>query len=152
MVSILSKLGSKNIFVLLNDSINPPFRNDIKFDKILLDPPCTGSGTFSSSPELKWRQNFSFLNQNVKLQEMLLQNSVNYLKKEGILVYSTCSVYFEEGEAQIQKILKHFTPIILPNWISKSYKINGASLEGMGRLFPSIHHSQGFFVAKIKKN
>ncbi|MHA2059549.1 MAG: RsmB/NOP family class I SAM-dependent RNA methyltransferase [Candidatus Ranarchaeia archaeon] len=151
MLSIFETLGSKNMFILNCDSINPPFREDIQFDKISLDPPCTGSGTFSSSPEIKWRQNFSFLNQNVKLQDMLLTRSVDYLRKGGILVYSTCSLYFEEGEAQILKIIKHFKPQILPKWISPSYRVDGKPLEGTGRLFPSIHQSQGFFVAKLRK-
>ena len=152
MLSIIRNLGSKNIYVLNCDSINPPFRTDIQFDKILLDPPCTGSGTFSSSPELKWRQNFSFLNQNVSLQAKLVKRSLDYLKNEGILVYSTCSLYFEEGEAQILKIIKDFKPMFLPKWISKSYPVNGQSLDGTGRLFPSIHHSQGFFIAKLQNN
>jgi 16S rRNA (cytosine967-C5)-methyltransferase len=151
MLSIFGDLGSKSVFILNCDSINPPFRENIKFDKISLDPPCTGSGTFSSSPEIKWRQNFSFLNQNVRLQDMLLNRSLDYLKKKGILVYSTCSLYFEEGEAQIAKIIKQCKPLILPKWISKSYMVEGKPLEGTGRLFPSIHHTQGFFVAKLRK-
>ena len=124
---------------------------DIKFDKILIDAPCTGSGTFLSHPELKWRQNNAFLNQNVVIQKKLIESGLNLLKKGGILVYSTCSLYPEEGEYQINEIYDQITPLDLPQYFSKSYKINNTILKGTGRLFPSIHNTQGFFVSRLKK-
>ena len=54
---ILNYYNIEIIHLLNADSIDPPFNKRIKFDKIILDPPCTGSGTFRANPELKWRQN-----------------------------------------------------------------------------------------------
>jgi len=148
----LLKKFNVNISSLLNaDSINPPFNNKIKFDKILLDAPCSGSGTFLSNPELKWRQNSKFLSQNVLLQEKLLNSAIKLLKQGGILVYSTCSLYAEEGEYQIEKILNDLIPLELPDWLTPGYIINNKKIPGTGRLFPSIHRTQGFFIAKLKK-
>ena len=148
---LLLKLNAFNYHLLYTDSINPPFRITPQFDKVLLDAPCTGSGTFLTNPELKWRQNKSFLYQNVSLQEKLLNSALNLLKPKGILVYSTCSLYPEEGELQIIKILEHVKPLGLPKWFSPGYKINGKEIPGIGRLFPSTHRTQGFFIGKFKK-
>lgn len=142
---------TKNLYLLNTDGIQPPLRDDILFDKILLDAPCTGSGTFLSHPELKWRQNEAFLHQNIVLQKKLLNTALSRLKPNGILVYSTCSLYSEEGELQILEILDKVEAMKVPNWFSPSYQINGKTIPGTGRLFPSIHNTQGFFVGKFKK-
>jgi 16S rRNA (cytosine967-C5)-methyltransferase len=151
MKKILYKLGVKRTFLLNTDSIKFPIRFENYFDKVLLDAPCTGSGTFLSNPELKWRQNENFLNQNVVLQEKLLKNALNLLKPQGTLVYSTCSLYPEEGEYQINKYLEKLEPMTLPDWMGKSYQINGSYIPGTVRLFPAQHHKEGFFIAKFKK-
>ena len=117
----------------------------------MLDPPCTGSGTFLSNPELKWRQSEKFLNQNIILQKKLLRSAIKFLKPNGILVYSTCSLYPEEGEFQILEVLDHLYPLDLPKWFSPSYTINDSIIPGTGRLFPSTHQTQGFFIGKFKK-
>jgi 16S rRNA (cytosine967-C5)-methyltransferase len=151
MKTLIKKLQVVNCFLFNLDSttISRYFQN--LFDKILIDAPCTGSGTFLNHPELKWRQNYTFLNQNIILQEKMIQSGLNLLKSGGVMVYSTCSLYPEEGEYQIEKVLEYLEPLDIPNYFSPSYKINGTPLEGTGRLFPSIHNTQGFFVSKLKK-
>ncbi|TFG09151.1 MAG: RsmB/NOP family class I SAM-dependent RNA methyltransferase, partial [Promethearchaeota archaeon] len=148
---LLLKMNASCSSLTCSDGITPPYRDGIKFDKVLLDAPCTGSGAFLTSPELKWRQNRSFLYQNMTLQEKLFQSSIHLLKPEGTLVYSTCSLYPEEGELQVLKFLNELEPLDLPNWVSPSYKIDDKQVPGSGRLFPSIHHSQGFFIGIFKK-
>ncbi len=151
MNSLLKKLSIYSVFSLNSDSITPVIRDDIKFDSVLIDAPCTGSGALFSNPELKWRQNFNFLKQNMILQTKLLNSGINNLKPGGILVYSTCSLYAEEGELQILKFLDKLEPINLPEWVSNGYKINDQYIEGTGRLYPSIHSTKGFFISKFKK-
>ena len=148
---ILRKLNVLNTNLMNSDGIKLPIRFTNFFDKILLDAPCSGSGTFKSNPELKWRQNEGFLHQNVVLQEKLLKNALKLLKPSGILVYSTCSLYPEEGELQVLKFLNHFEPMELPRWFSPSYKIDHQHIPGTGRLFPATHRTKGFFIAKFKK-
>ncbi len=151
MRKFIKKIVTKNLYLLNNDSIQPPLRDNILFDKILLDAPCTGSGTFLSNPELKWRQTEAFLHQNIVLQRKLLKTALSRLKSNGILVYSTCSLYPEEGELQILEILDKVEPLRIPKWFSPSYEVSGKVIPGTGRLFPSIHNTQGFFVGKFKK-
>jgi len=151
MNSMLNKLSKNQIPIINTDSIQFPIREGVQFDKILLDAPCTGSGTFLNNPELKWRQNRRFLHQNVVLQEKLLKSALDLLKSKGVLVYSTCSLYPNEGEQQIKKILERLKPLKLPKWFSPSYPIDGLTIPGTGRLFPAIHRTQGFFIGKFKK-
>ena len=148
---ILNYYNIEIIHLLNADSIDPPFNKRIKFDKIILDPPCTGSGTFRANPELKWRQNYGFLNQNILLQEKLLNSAINLLKSGGSLVYSTCSLYAEEGELQILKFFDKLIPLKLPNLVNNSYKINNEFIPGTGRLYPATHSTQGFFIANFRK-
>ncbi len=150
---MMQKTASKNYHIIHGDGLNPPIRETegILFDKILLDAPCTGSGTFSSHPELKWRQNQKFLNQNVFLQRDLIEKAFSMLKTGGILLYSTCSLYPEEGELQINNVLDRFEMEKLPDWISPSYNITKSTLNGTGRFFPTVHNTNGFFIAKLKK-
>jgi 16S rRNA C967 or C1407 C5-methylase (RsmB/RsmF family) len=151
MRSLLEKFNASNIFYINNDSTINIFREGFKFDKILIDAPCSGSGTFKNHPELKWRQNFNFLNQNLIIQEKLIRSALKLLKRDGILVYSVCSLYPEEGEMQVQKFSQFLIPLKLPLWLSPGYKINGKDVEGTGRCFPSIHGCEGFFISKFKK-
>lgn len=151
MKNLLNHLNVLNCFLINADSIDFPFRFENYFDRILLDAPCTGSGNFLASPELKWRQNKKFLHQNIILQKKLLNSAIKLLKPNGILVYSTCSLYPEEGEYQILDYLDYLKPLALPRWFSPSYRIDGSTVPGTGRLFPSLHQTQGFFIGKFKK-
>ena len=151
MKDLLHHLSVQNTHILTTDSIIFPLRSQNIFDRILLDAPCTGNGSFLSNPELKWRQNENFLHQNTVLQKKLFENALKLLKPNGIIVYSTCSLYPEEGEYIIMNFQDYLEPQNLPKWFSPSYNIEGSILPGVGRLFPSIQHTQGFFIAKFKK-
>ena len=151
MAKFINQNDIINIHLINTDSIQFPLRFGYQFDRVLLDAPCTGSGTFVTNPELKWRQNWDFLYQNLTLQEKLIRSGLRLLKPNGAFVYSTCSLYPEEGELQIIKFMDQLEPLKLPEWFSKSYKINNKITRGTGRLFPSIHHTHGFFIGKFKK-
>lgn len=151
MKRLIKHLGVINTHLINGDSINSPFRPELQFDWILLDAPCTGSGTFDTNPELKWRQSPSFLKQNSILQEKLLDSAIRILKPKAILIYSTCSLYPEEGEYQITKVLDRLKPLELPDWFAPSYKVDDKLIKGTGRLFPAIHYTQGFFIGKFEK-
>jgi 16S rRNA (cytosine967-C5)-methyltransferase len=151
MKKLLKHLNVLNTHIVNFDSIKFPVRFKNLFDRILLDAPCTGNGTLSANPELKWRQNEMFLHQCTLLQEKLFESALKLLKHDGILVYSTCSLYPEEGEYLISKFIDRLEPLDLPHWFSPSYTLDNSILPGTGRLFPSTHHTQGFFIGKFKK-
>ncbi len=145
------RITNNKIQILNSDSISVPLRSSLKFDKILLDAPCTGSGALLSNPALKWRQTEKFLHQNMILQEKLLKSAIELLKPSGILVYSTCSLYSEEGEYQVKNFLDKLEAMKLPDWLGRSYQLEGSYIHGTARLFPAQHHTEGFFIAKFKK-
>ncbi|MHA1278757.1 MAG: RsmB/NOP family class I SAM-dependent RNA methyltransferase [Candidatus Helarchaeota archaeon] len=151
MKKLLKQDNLHSIRIFCTDGVKPALQSSLQFDRILLDAPCTGSGTFQSNPTLKWRQTKAFLQQNCFLQAKLLETALKLLKLSGILVYSTCSLLPEEGELQILNSLEYLEPLDLPDWLRPSYPIKGTVYPGMGRLFPAIHKTQGFFIAKFRK-
>lgn len=157
MKEIMDQLNAQNIHIINCIGEKFPLNFNEKFDRLLLDAQCTGSGTLYTDPELKWQQNSKNLKENTFLQKKLLKKALKLLKPGGTLIYSTCSLYPEEGELQILNLIQskelndNFEMVSLPNWISPCYEIQNLPKIGLGRLFPSLHHTQGFFYAKIRK-
>lgn len=105
-----------------------------KFDKILLDVPCMGLGVIKRKPDIKWQRNEEELKQISKIQLDILLNCSKYLKKNGILVYSTCSLLKEENEDIIEKFIKLEGYNIIQQ---KNIMIN--------------NKNDGFFACKLRK-
>jgi len=82
--------------VVLDAAAPLPF--NIKFDRILVDAPCSGTGTLARNPEIKWRLRETDLLRFAGLQQKVLRNALPHLKPGGRLVYSTCSLEREENE------------------------------------------------------
>jgi 16S rRNA (cytosine967-C5)-methyltransferase len=89
--------------VVLDGAVPLPFR--ARFDRILLDVPCSGTGTLGRNPEIKWRLRPEDLAGLHRLQAKLLSNAVQHLAPGGKLVYSTCSLEPEENEAVLEEVL-----------------------------------------------
>ncbi len=125
-----------------------PFK--IKFDKILLDAPCSGTGTFSSRPDTKWRINRHKVKWIGKLQLTLLKNVSTMLKesKDSALIYSTCSLLPLENEDVIEKFLQKYPKFELKK---QKYFIGTPSPKfSLGqRLFPHINQTDGFSIFKL---
>mgnify|MGYP004673223729 FL=1 len=77
-----------------------------KFDKILLDVPCLGIGVLKRKPDIKWQKEQKDVEEISKIQYKILKNCSKYLKKNGKIVYSTCSIFKEENEGIIEKFIK----------------------------------------------
>lgn len=77
-----------------------------KFDKILLDVPCLGIGVLKRKPDIKWQKEQKDIEEISKIQYKILENCSKYLKKNGEIVYSTCSIFKEENEDIIEKFIK----------------------------------------------
>lgn len=92
--------------VVLDGTQPLPFRE--KFDRILVDAPCSGTGTLGRNPEIKWRLQPSDLIDLHRKQVLLLRNAVERLKPQGLLVYSTCSLEDEENQLVIETVRRHW--------------------------------------------
>ena len=145
----INRQGAKKVTILNTDARN--LNEYFMFDKILLDAPCSGSGTITNN-------NFKNFNEDLIIrsttfQKSLLKEAIKHLKVDGELIYSTCSILKEENESIISEILKEnqnikLIPLDLSNYqnIPKLPSI----LEGTLCVMPTNHY-EGFFVCKLKK-
>lgn len=146
MKKLLSKLNVRNVHLVLSDSRVLKFAR--KFDKVLLDAPCTNTGAIASDPALRltlW--NPVDVEKFTKLQQALLRNTLENLKVSGTLVYSTCSLLAAEGESVIETV--PLDRLSVENvWGLPGY--SGYSCSGkVRRLYPHVHRTTGFFTAKV---
>ena len=139
----MQKQGVKNINIMQEDSRK--LSNYFSFDKILLDAPCSGSGT-----ENIFNSNFTeeLIKRSCKTQEELLTKALSILKHGGEMVYSTCSILKEENEEILNKVLKKFKAQIVPIQIPKEIPVLPTSIDGVVTICPTKLY-EGFFVAKI---
>ena len=138
--------GVKKCSLLNIDALN--LDNFYKFDKILLDTPCSGSGTYYK--EIKY--NKDYLNKLTNLQTKLLIKAISMLKEDSELVYSTCSIFKEENEQVINKILNmnlgiEMVPIEGYNELPRL----SVTIPGSICLYPNKYY-EGFYIIKLKKN
>ncbi|NVM28222.1 MAG: RsmB/NOP family class I SAM-dependent RNA methyltransferase [Candidatus Helarchaeota archaeon] len=147
----LSKYGLRNIYVINAVGENGPKYIRERADKVLIDPPCSGTGTFDSRPYSKWKFQMKELEILTSIQWKLLIAAEKTLKSSGEIVYSTCSITLEENEHLIKKFLRVFpdftlvpaTPFIgVPGFLG---------LSETQRLYPYLHDTEGFFIAKLKR-
>ncbi|MGN6057718.1 MAG: RsmB/NOP family class I SAM-dependent RNA methyltransferase [Sphingomicrobium sp.] len=116
-------------------------------DLILVDAPCSGSGTWRRNPEGRWRQTPERLERVIGVQKRLLDVAAELVKPGGGLVYAVCSLLSREGAGQIDCFLQRHS-----SWISEETPIAGGRLDGAGRLLtPGYDRTDGFFVARLKR-
>lgn len=123
------------------------------FDKVLLDAPCSGSGTLNTNDEnLEKYFTKELIQRSQKTQFELLQKAINVLKPGNEMVYSTCSILQEENEENIQKYIKKGLVEIVPINLKQYEEIPKlpTKIEGTMCICPDELY-EGFFVAKLRK-
>jgi 16S rRNA (cytosine967-C5)-methyltransferase len=122
------------------------------FDRILIDAPCSGTGTLRRNPEIKWRLAAADIARLADVQLSLLGRAIETLKRGGRLVYSTCSIEREENEAVIQRFLESGAPfrVIMPDGPAELIT-ELITDEGFVRTFPHRGGADGFFAAVLEK-
>jgi 16S rRNA (cytosine967-C5)-methyltransferase len=133
-----------------------------KFDCVLADVPCSGTGTLAANPEIKWRLRAEDLRGLQDLQVSILRAAVAALAPGGRLVYSTCSLEPEEGEGVVEQVLcgLEAVSVVECEGVLEELKRSGelAWAEprtllrgGFLRTLPGIHPCEGFFAAVLRK-
>ena len=143
----LNKLGTSRVTVLVKDSRN--LDEFFRFDTIMLDAPCSGSGTVLLNEESKQVFSQKVIDKCQKRQISLLKKGLSMLNKNGVLVYSTCSILKEENE-QVLKACLNNNFELLPIDKEKYDLPYLPSLENTITIAPTELY-EGFFVAKIKR-
>lgn len=116
-------------------------------DVVLVDAPCSGSGTWRRNPEGRWRLTPERLGRLARLQLRLLDMAAPLVKPGGALVYATCSIIRAEGADQARNLLGRHS-----SWIVQDVPFDGGRADGPGRLLTPAHDAtDGFFVARFVK-
>jgi len=157
------RCGIMNMLITKRDGIALCKRlkeENFLFDKILLDAPCSGEGTFRSAPKGLEMWNIKTIENISRLQKALIASAIEILVPGGELVYSTCTHAPEENEEIVDFALKNFNvkieKINLPIktrsgitiWKEKSYS---PDVKLSCRIYPQDNDTEGFFIAKIRK-
>jgi 16S rRNA (cytosine967-C5)-methyltransferase len=124
-----------------------------KFDRVLVDAPCSGLGTLRRNPDLKWRQSEQSVTELTAKQAAILASASRLVKPGGRLVYATCSLLKEENEEVVVNFLaEHSAFKLLPaNALLAAQKIELDTGE-MLRLDPARHGTDGFFAAVLERS
>ena len=116
-------------------------------DVVLVDAPCSGSGTWRRNPEGRWRLTPDRLDRVTALQERLLDIAAELVRPGGRLIYAVCSLLSREGAGQIARFQASHS-----SWISEQSPIPGGREDGLGRLLtPGHDRTDGFFVARLRR-
>lgn len=136
------RLGVKNIETRVNDArvLNKDFID--KFDYVLVDAPCSGTGLYRKKPDIKWNKDLEDIKSLAEIQLEILDKAKDYVKDGGELLYSTCSLSKIENEDVVNKFLEN----------NKNFKIKKLRDREVLKLFPSTDGSDGFSITLMEKN
>ena len=125
------------------------------FDRVFVDVPCLGTGTWRRNPDAKWRSRPEDLAELVERQQQILRSAARLVRPGGRLVYATCSLLREEDEAQSEAFLADAPDFsLVPAARAWEETIGGNSPGGEDYLFltPARHGTDGFFVAVFERS
>lgn len=126
------------------------------FEYVLVDAPCSGMGTVRRLPMTKWRITPELLEKHSRKQLKLLEYYSQFVNKSGVLVYSTCSFMHKENDEVIASFLEKHSNFE-PDSLIEPFKKMGVNFTFENQkafkitLLPSIHHCDGFFIARLVK-
>jgi 16S rRNA (cytosine967-C5)-methyltransferase len=145
---------------LISFSSPPRLRDKAKSsaELVLLDVPCSGSGTFRRQPENRWRQTPDYFARQLRRQSELLDEGARLVQPGGRLAYVTCSLFVEENERQIERFLKRHSDFsVLPAvsvWreaFGPDTKPPAGARDGAIRLLPGRDGTDGFFICLLER-
>ncbi|GAC1411342.1 MAG: 16S rRNA (cytosine(967)-C(5))-methyltransferase RsmB [Gemmatimonadaceae bacterium] len=141
------RLEGVNLLPFVGDARNPAIR---PVDAVLIDVPCTGTGTFRRHPDARWRIKVSDIAVMSALQKLILRAGAKVVRPDGLLIYSTCSLEPEENDAQVDSFLSENL-----NWILEPPPEGTVAPElldgGRLRVLPHRHGTDGAFAARLRR-
>jgi len=153
----LKRAGVHNVTrrVLSSESDKWVKRHKGSADRVLVDAPCTGTGTWRRNPDAKWRLDEAEIARLGEVQSRILRSAARLVKPGGRLIYVTCSLLHEENEAQIDRFMAdhaedfRILPVasLWPDTVGGHYPTEGPYL----RLDPARHGTDGFFAAILER-
>jgi len=146
--------GNDDIQVAVADATGVlPFAK-ASFDRVLVDAPCSGTGTLRRHPEIRWRLNAADIAELSAKQKQILAHAAEMVRPGGRLLYTTCSLESEENEAVALAFMKEhaeFDQFRLPNALIVNYPADLATATGAVRTWPHRHDVDGFFIIAFQR-
>jgi 16S rRNA (cytosine967-C5)-methyltransferase len=160
MQTLIGRNEFTRIKIVAADAANLPV--SIQFDRVLVDLPCSGTGTLARNPEIKWRLKRDDLSELHERQMAILRSALAHLAPGGRLVYSTCSLEREENENVIEQAFAQITSIRLLDCRTELGRLKASGALTMSdpesltrgpylRTIPGVHPCDGFFAAILEK-
>ncbi len=147
VLSTRDRLRALNVVPLVDDARHPALR---EMDVVLLDVPCTGTGTFRRHPDARWRLKASDLAVMPAIQRSILRAAAEVVRPGGLLIYSTCSLEPEENDTQIEAFLAEHPRFTLEP--PPAGAVPDSVLDaGRLRVLPQKHGTDGAFAARLRR-
>ncbi len=143
----IARLDAQNVIPFVGDAGAPALRD---IDAVLVDVPCTGTGTFRRHPDARWRLKASDLAVLPALQRSIIRGAATAVRPGGLLIVSTCSLELEENDEQVQRFLGDHPDFALEppaDGTVPSTVIDGGCL----RVLPQRHATDGAFAARFRR-
>jgi 16S rRNA (cytosine967-C5)-methyltransferase len=158
--ALAKRVTAPNVQVINADIRHLPI--GVEFDRVLVDAPCSGTGTFARNPEIRWRLKDKDLDDLHGRQVSILQSGMRYVCLNGRLIYATCSLEKEEGEAVIEEVLSKNEGFRFVNASSVLQELaergNLIATDYSSiidrqflRTLPGAHDCDGFFIALLER-
>ncbi|MCR8969015.1 16S rRNA (cytosine(967)-C(5))-methyltransferase RsmB [Facklamia sp. 7083-14-GEN3] len=143
---------SDKMDLLVTDALDFQPLSQIAFDVIYLDAPCSGIGLMRRKPEIKYQKTPDDIQELVKLQKQLFNHMLSLLKAGGRLIYSTCTLTYEENEYLIEEILKENSDLQVESIQAEEVlPDNVITSQGYLRIWPQQYDTDGFFISRFLK-
>ncbi len=132
----VERLGISCVQTQIKDATEPEPEWEGSFDRVLADVPCSGIGVIHKKPDIKWKRKSEDIWELCRIQRRILEHAGSYLKTNGVLVYSTCTILQEENQEQVLWFLKEHPEFVL---------------EEEQQLLTHLTGGSGFYIAKLRK-
>ena len=153
MQANIDRLGIINMVVALQDATIFDQKSFHSADIVLCDVPCSGLGVIGKKQDIRYRMNPTRQEELIRIQRRILAVSQNYVKPGGVLIYSTCTIGADENQMNLKYFLENY-PFHLESidpYIPEQLRCR-TSAGGYLQLLPGIHDTDGFFLARLKRN
>jgi 16S rRNA (cytosine967-C5)-methyltransferase len=147
VLSNARRMEARNVHAFVGDAREPAVMG---MDAVLVDVPCTGTGTFRRHPDARWRLKVSDLAVMGALQRAIIRAAATAVRPGGLLVYSTCSLEPEENDAQVESFLAEHPEWTLeppPEGVVPPQVVDAGRL----RVLPQRHGTDGAFAARLRR-
>ncbi len=144
----LERLGVTNVKTIVVEA--EAFQDEELFDRVLIDAPCSGLGTLTKKPDIKWKRDLGDIRKIVNIQYELIKKGASLVKPGGILVYSTCTIEPEENFEIVRKFIDEqpgFQLLNARDFIAEEL----VGENGCVQTYPNVHQIDGSFAAKLQR-